>query len=86
METTIFNSYKGRLVTIEIEYTDQNTTWFEGCESDTDIYMITDFEGGLLVREFGYGYPIYIEGKSRQNLPDNQKKVMELINWILSSL
>jgi len=28
MEITVYNPQKGRLETIEIEFTDENTTWF----------------------------------------------------------
>ncbi len=47
MEITIANPQKGRLETINIEFTDENTTWFEGCEMGHEVYKITDFEGCL---------------------------------------
>jgi len=50
MEITITNPQKGRLETIDIEFTDQNTTWFEDCEMANEVYKITDFEGCLLIR------------------------------------
>jgi len=41
-EIKIYNSLKSRLETIDFEFTDQNTTWFDDCLNDHDIYMITD--------------------------------------------
>ncbi len=29
MELTVYNPQKGRLETLEVEFTDDNTTWFE---------------------------------------------------------
>lgn len=45
MEMTVYNPQKGRLETIDAEFTDKNTTWFGNCLDDQDIHMITDFEG-----------------------------------------
>lgn len=47
METTVCNPQKGRLETIDVEFTDENTTWFEDCEMGDEVYKITDFEGCL---------------------------------------
>ena len=44
MEMTVYNPQKGRLETIDVEITDENTTWFENYRKDQDIYMITDFK------------------------------------------
>ena len=51
-EITIYNSLKCRLETIDFEFTDKNTTWFDDCANDQDIYMITDVFCGLLIREY----------------------------------
>ncbi len=67
-EIKIYNSLKSRLETINFEFTDQNTTWFDDCLNDHDIYMITDAFGGLLVKDYGYSYPIWIDGKSRADI------------------
>jgi hypothetical protein len=53
MEMTVYNPQKCRLETIDAVFTDKNTTWFDNCIDDQDIYMITDFEGGILISEFG---------------------------------
>ncbi len=32
MEVTVYNPQKGRLETIDMLFTDENTTWFDRCE------------------------------------------------------
>ncbi|NTV58867.1 MAG: hypothetical protein HGA74_16515, partial [Deltaproteobacteria bacterium] len=49
MEITVYNPQKGRLETIAVEFTNDNTTWFESYRNSRDIARITDFEGGLLI-------------------------------------
>ena len=78
METRVYNPQKGRLETIDAEVTDKNTTWFDNCMDDEDIYRITDFEGGILISEFGYGYPVWIYDVSRAEIGYNQRKAKKL--------
>ncbi len=78
MEITVYNPHKGRLETIAGEFTDNNTTWFDSCEDAHDIYMITDFEGGLLISEFGYSYPLRIYDVSRADIGNNRRKALEM--------
>ena len=81
-EIKIYNSLKSKLETINFEFTDQNTTWFDDCLNDDDIYMITDAFGGLLIKDYGYSYPIWIDGKSRADIgyrKDNTLKLIDLI-------
>jgi len=78
MEQTVYNPQKGRLETIEIEYTDQNTTWFDSCRNAQDIYTITDFKGGILIRECGYTYPFWIYDVSRMDINHDQRKAKAL--------
>jgi hypothetical protein len=33
-EITIYNTEKSRLETINLEFTDKNTTWFDDCVND----------------------------------------------------
>ena len=80
MEITIANPQNGRLETIDIEFTDQNTTWFEDCEMANQVYKITDFEGCLLISQFGYYYPILIYEKSRAAICYDKHKARELID------
>ncbi len=79
MEMTVYNPQKGRLETIDTVFTDENTTWFDHC-TDGDIYMITDFEGDLLIREFGYNYPVRLYDMCRAGIGFDQKKAQEIKN------
>ena len=81
MEMTVYNPQKGRLETIDAEFTDKNTTWFDKCTVDEDIYMITDFEGGILIRKCGYGRPVWIYDVSRDEIGHDQRKAKELMDF-----
>ena len=78
MEMTVYNPQKGRLETIDVQITNENTTWFDNCKNQNDIYMITDIEGGLLIRENGYSYPLWIYDTSRAEIGYSRKKASEL--------
>jgi hypothetical protein len=75
---TVYNPQEGRLETIDAEFTDENTTWFENSADDHDVSMITDFEGDILISESGYSYPIRIYSVSRAAIDYDQKKAKEL--------
>jgi len=60
MGITMYNPHKSRLETIDVVFTNENTTWFDGCADDHDIYTITDWQGDLLIKEFGYTYPLRV--------------------------
>jgi hypothetical protein len=79
VEMTVYNPQKGRLETIDAEFTDENITWFDTCKDDEDIYMVTDLEGGILISEFGYGRPVLIHDVSRDEIDHDQRKAKELI-------
>lgn len=79
MEVTIYNPQKGRLETIEVEFTNDNTTWFESYRNSRDIAKITDFEGGLLITEFDYTYPVWICETSRVDIGYSQKRARQLL-------
>lgn len=78
MEMTVYNPQKGRLETIDTILTEENTTWFDHCTKSHQIYTITDFEGDLLIREFGYAYPIRIYSVCRADIGFDQRKAEEL--------
>ena len=78
MGMTVYNPQKGRLETIDATITQDNTTWFEDCVQDHDIYTITDFKGGLLIRESNWNYPLWIYDVSRADLGYDQKKAKKL--------
>lgn len=79
MKITVYNPQKGRLETIEVEFTDANTTWFHHCRYPGDISMITDFAGGILIREFNYTYPIWIYDMSRSDIGHSRKEARRLM-------
>ena len=78
MEQTVYNPQKGRLETIDIDFTDENTTWFDNYENVEEIYTITDFEGGLIIGGRNYDYPILIYDVSRSDIDDDIKKALDL--------
>ena len=80
MQITVYNPQKGRLETINAEFTKDNTTWFHNCRKSSDIYMITDIDGNILIREFNYSYPCMIYDISRSDIDFNQKKAKQLLN------
>lgn len=78
MEICIYNSLEFRLETIDIEFTKENTTWFDDYEDNDDIYMITDFKGCILITKCGHDYPVLIDGSSRAEIGNDKGKVREL--------
>lgn len=78
MKITVCNPQKGRLEAIDIEFTENNTTWFNECRVPRDIHMITDLDGGLLIRECSYTYPIWIYGVSRADIDYDRKSAKQL--------
>jgi hypothetical protein len=78
MEKSVYNPQKGRIETIDVEFTNDNTTWFSNFRNDRDISMITDFDGDLLIGEFGYTYPLRIYGLSRADIGYDQRKARRL--------
>lgn len=76
--TTIYNVSKGRLETVNFDFTDKNTTWFDDVEND-QIYRIADAFGGLLVQETGYTYPVLIDDVSRSDIENDQLNASELL-------
>ena len=78
MGITVYNPQKGRLETIDVEFTQENTTWFDNWMDSEDIYMITDFKGGVLIKECNYTYPIWIYDFTRAEIGKDQKKAKEI--------
>ncbi len=77
MECTVYNPQKGRLETLEVEITQENTTWFYSRASGS-VTLIADWEGGLLIKA-GYDYPIYLYDISREDIGYSKRKASELI-------
>jgi prophage tail gpP-like protein len=78
MEILAWNSDKQRMTTIDVEFSNENTTWFDRCTKDSDIHKITDVDGGLLISKAGYEYPVWIGGKSRVDVEYNRKIAREV--------
>ena len=78
MEQTVYNPQKGRLETIDIDFTHENTTWFDDYGNFEEIYTITDFQGGLIIGSRNYDYPILIYDASRSDINDDIKKALDL--------
>ena len=77
MKKSIYNPQKGRIETVDVEFTNDNTTWFSNFRNARDISMITDLDGDLLISEFGYTYPLRIYGISRADIGYDQKKARQ---------
>jgi hypothetical protein len=79
MQKTVYNPQKGRLETIDIAFTDENTTWFDDIGNSADVSKITDFEGGLVISDSGYSYPVLIYDVSRADINHNRLKALQLL-------
>jgi len=83
MEYTIVNPQKGRMETITVDYTDDNTTWFDNCRKSGDIEKITDYgNGDLLIKEHGWKYPVRIYDTSRAAIGYKQKQAKKLLKQV----
>ena len=82
MEMTVYNPQKGRRETIDADLTDENTTWFDNHKPQSDIYTITDFEGGILIKEYGYSCPLWIYNVSRADVGYNPKRAKRVLKKI----
>ncbi len=79
MGLIVYNPQKGRLETIEVEITPENTTWFDTSDKDEDIGAITDFAGGLLISTKDYNYPVWVYDLSRAGIGHNRKKALKIM-------
>ena len=78
MEQTVYNPQKGRLETIDITFTDNNTTWFDEDDDLSDISLIADFKDGLVIADSSYSYPVLIYDMSRSAINYDRQKAKEL--------
>jgi hypothetical protein len=79
MQKTVYNPQKGRLETIDIVFTDENTTCFDDTAKSADVSMIADFEGGLVISDSGYSYPVLIYDVSRSAINHDRQKALKLL-------
>ncbi len=77
MEYTVYNLQKGRLETVEVEFTEENTTWFSD-RGNGSVTLIADWKGGLLIKA-GFNYPIYLYDVSREDIGYSQKRARSLM-------
>jgi len=78
MEIVAWNCDKQRLTTLDVEFTKENTTWFDGCTKGSDIQRITDVDGGILISRAGYDYPVWVGGQSRAHVQYSKAKARKL--------
>ena len=74
---TVMSPGETRQVRIVVKNTG-NTTWFESYNDNSDIYMITDFEGDLLIKDYNFTYPLRIYNLSRAEINYDQKKAKKI--------
>ena len=80
MQMTIYNANKCRLETVNAEMTESNTTWFEDTIEPDAVHVITDFDGGLLIKQDWYDYPIWIDGVSRDDVSHDRTRAKALLD------
>lgn len=79
MSITILNTAKGRLETVDFEMTEENTTWFDDYEKDYEVYTISDMNGGILIGELGYSYPVLVDDITRTDIGYDKQRAKELL-------
>lgn len=78
MEVLTYNPQKGRLETINADFTEDTTTWFDGTGNPESVRMITDLDSGLLITLDGWSYPVIIYDISREKIKYSRKKAGNL--------
>jgi hypothetical protein len=78
MEQAVYNPQQGRLETIDITFTDKNTTWFDEADNNTNVSLMADFEDSLVIADSDYSYPILIYDISRSDINYDKQKAEEL--------
>jgi hypothetical protein len=78
MKQIVYNPQKGRLETIDINFTDRNTTWFDNIENNSGVSLIADFKSGMVIAENNYSNPVLIYDISRSDINHNRQKAEEL--------
>lgn len=79
MKLTVYNPQEGRLETLDVECTAENTTWFKDGGKAADILTITDYNEGLLIKNDNYTYPIWVYDLSRAAIGYNREKARQIV-------
>ena len=79
MGITVYNPQKGRLETVDMEVTAENTTWFDKNIMQRAIASVTDYKGGIVIRKLDYSYPVWVYDVTRADIGYNHKRAKELI-------
>jgi hypothetical protein len=75
----VYNPQKGRIETIDVEYTDENTTYFKDTMA-INVYMLTDWKGGLIIQTTSFGsYPLWVYDVSRADINYSRKEAKQLM-------
>jgi len=85
MTTTVYNSSKQRLETVNVELTNENTTWFDDATNAQDVHTITDVDGSLLIAQLSYNYPVWFDGISRADINYSEGRAKNLVDSLKSS-
>jgi hypothetical protein len=76
---TVYNPQKGRIETIDVEYTEENTTYFKDTMAP-NVYRITDWDGGLIIQTTSFGsYPLWVYDVSRADINYGRKEAKQLM-------
>jgi hypothetical protein len=79
MKLTIYNPQKGRLETLDVAFTTENTTWFKDRGKAGDVLSVTDYNGGLLIKNDDYSYPIWVYDLSRAAIGYSREKAKQIV-------
>lgn len=60
------------------------TTWFDEADGSSAITLIADFEGGLLIADNNYSYPVLIYDVSRSAIHYDRQKTQDLKTAVCS--
>ena len=84
MEKTVYDFAKGQFEAIEIDFTQNHTTWFNYSKENTKIHMLQDCEdvlylkGHNLITKYNFNYPALIYDITRKNIDNNINKAWKL--------
>jgi hypothetical protein len=85
MTTTVYNSSKQRLERLKVAINNDNTTRFDDITNAKDVHIITDVDGGLLIAQLSYNYPIWFDGVSRADINLSRQGAKDLVDSLKSS-